>query len=132
MHARVNNFMIDFFWLHLLLCSAIYTVNIDYIKPFFYSSNMPTGMIKYKYEINTRMRSLKDVGTVLKLQENYTISPIYLGTCTILKILAEMISPHGDGLIVSISQDGSCCICINIFRVESVILINGLEIWNGY
>ena len=41
-----------------------------------------------------------------------------------------MISPYGDGFLVSMSQDGSCCVCINIFRVDSIILINGLEIWN--
>ena len=85
-------------------------------------------MIKYKDEINIGMSILKDYGAVLRLYDHLVIVKIYLGTCTIFKILAEGISPHGDGLILSMSQDDSCCVFINIFIVESVVFINGLEI----
>ena len=70
------------------------------------------------------MSRIKDVSAVLKLQYHLVIGPIYLGTCNIFKLLVENISPHGDGLLVSIFQGGIHCFCINIRRVESMVFIN--------
>ena len=68
---------------------------------------MPVGMIKYKYAINTKMKILKYVGAVLKFLDHPVIGPILLGTCTIFNPFEEAISPHIDGFVVSMSQDGS-------------------------
>ena len=71
-----------------------------------------------------------DYVAVIKLNNHPVIGPITLGTCIIFKLSAERISPHGDWLLFSTSQDHSCCIHINIFRVEIAIFINQLDIWN--
>ena len=59
-------------------------------------------MIKYKDEINTGMKSLNDLGAVLKFCDHTVIGPIHLVTFTIFKLLAERISCHSGGLLVSI------------------------------
>ena len=67
MRSKVTNFLIDICWIRILLCSEISTFHIFYSQRVFSPSIIPTGMIKQKYEINTGMKILKDVGIVLKL-----------------------------------------------------------------
>ena len=76
------------------------------------------------------MKRLKGVLADLNLWYHRAIGKLYLETCVIFKVLTERISPDDEGLLVNIYQDGSCCICIDIFRVESLIFVNGLLIWN--
>ena len=67
MQAKVTKSLIDVCWVHLSLCSATSTVNINYIRPVFSSYKIPAGVTKQKDEINTGMNILKDVVAVLKL-----------------------------------------------------------------
>ena len=43
-----------------------------------------------------------------------------------------MISSSCNGFLVVMSQDVSCCVCINIFITESAIFSNNLDICNCY
>ena len=61
---------------------------------------------------------------------SFDISLIIICTCIVFELLYEIIVPHGDGLLVSMSQDSSCCVHNKIFISESAIFINGLYICN--
>ena len=130
MPSKAPNLLLDLCREHLLLCSAISTVHLHEIQLVFYSSITTEGMIKNKDDINTGMKILKDLGAFIKLYNHLAIGPLYIGTFTIFKILEEITSPHGYGFLVIMYQGGSFCVRINIFRVDSMIFINGLEIWN--
>ena len=130
MWSKVTNFLVYIFGVCLQFCPSVSTVHTRYIQPILSSSVITSGMTKQKYEINTGMKILNDICAVLKLQGHPVIGPIYLGTCTIFKLSVEMIYLRGDGLLVSMSYDGGCCVCINIFRVQSMIFINILYICN--
>ena len=52
------------------------------------------------------MNILKDVITLIKLWDKTVIGTTSLGTCTVFKLLSERISPHGNGFLASMSQDG--------------------------
>ena len=49
--------------------------------------------------------------TSMQIFVSSEIGPIYLGNCTIFKLLAERTPPHDDGLLVSMSHDGRIFAC---------------------